>query len=1055
MRISLFGNLRISYDDRQVTTVNTNRLQSLLAYLVLNGDTPVSRERLAYLLWPASAESQARTNLRQLLHHLKRALPSDCEFLQSDHFTVRWQRDSSCLVDALEFQTARAESAAARKSADLEGELRYLKAADSLYEDDLLPALYDDWLTPVRETYRNHLSEVLSRLASILEEQGRFTEAIPLAERLVTLDSLSETHHRLLIRLHDGNGDRASALRAYHRCMRVLRREMGVPPDAKTQELFDRILKADPETDSGPTSESQESVPAIAEPRPQKTSVLLGRENEWKRIEKVWQEPAEIGPRVAVISGEPGIGKTRFADEFSLSWQRRGLATARARCYPGQGQISYAPVAEWLSSEAVSAGLNGLMPAQRAELGRLRPEILAGIHSDTGRADGQPSDERWQRVLLHQSLNSAIGRVKEPLLLYLDDAQWCDTDSLDWMNALLTSSAGRRAFLLVTARSDETGREHPFSEFLAGLRQSVQVLDFPLEPLDAKDTAELARRESATMLEQEDLEEIFRDSRGNPLFIVESVRAGLHGGRVHAIIAARLAKLSGAAYELAGLASVVGRPFSFELMQRATDWDERSVAASLDELWNRRIIEGRGAEYDFTHDRIREVAQSELSLVRRRYWHRRTARALAELYEAEIESWNGQIAAHFENAEMAPEAIDYYSRAAISARRRYADAESANLLKRALNLCLRLPESERRQRQELDLLAELGLALVRTEGYSASEVGETYKRALDLFRHLESPNAFAILSGMWVFHVVRGDLEQAKRFGLDFLREAEKAPTPGLTLAGNFLMGCTLFHLGQLQASLHHMTLAASAQEGHTESVLALFAGPDIRVFCRSYLAQLAWHRGDDVASDTHSAEAIATARGLNSPFSVAIALDYATMLHAFRGESRAALELGTEAAEHCAGHGFTYYLAMANVLAGWARAAEGGVTEGLAQLRAGLESLGRGEAELRLPYYYALAAETLWRAGSAGEAIASLSTGFAFAGKNGEEWAMAELYRVRAIILASEGKADLAKSDLQQGIEAARRTGSAAFERKLSVISDGTAKAVSKNVLRTLPPGK
>ena len=96
---------------------------------------------------------------------------------------------------------------------------------------------------------------------------------------------------------------------------------------------------------------------------------------------------------------------------------------------------------------------------------------------------------------------------------------------------------------------------------------------------------------------------------------------------------------------------------------------KRSVSNALDELWRRRIIESRGAsEYDFTHDRLREVACSELSLVRQRYLHRRVARALAEVYAADIESWNGQIASHFEQAGMAEEAIDYYHRAALLMR---------------------------------------------------------------------------------------------------------------------------------------------------------------------------------------------------------------------------------------------------------------------------------------------------------------------------------------------------------------------------------------------------
>src|SRR5579872_1286278 len=114
MRVNLFGNLRISFAGRPVTAVNTNRLQSLIAYLILHGNAPQPRERLAFLLWPASSESQARTNLRQLLHHLKRALPAECNFLETTHTTVRWRQDKTCAIDVVDFQTATAEGDCAR-----------------------------------------------------------------------------------------------------------------------------------------------------------------------------------------------------------------------------------------------------------------------------------------------------------------------------------------------------------------------------------------------------------------------------------------------------------------------------------------------------------------------------------------------------------------------------------------------------------------------------------------------------------------------------------------------------------------------------------------------------------------------------------------------------------------------------------------------------------------------------------------------------------------------------------------------------------------------------
>jgi len=1047
MRISLFGNLRISFAGRPVTAVNTNRLQSLIAYLILHGNTPQPRDRLAFTLWPASRESQARTNLRQLLHNLKRALPAECNSLVTDQFAVQWKQDASCTVDVVDFQAAIAKATAARIEKDRATEAESLTIAAQLYEDDLLPALYDDWLAPLREDYRRRVSNALHRLATLFEEQKEYAAAIPWADRLVALDSLSEAHHQLLIRLHAGNHDRASALRAYHRCMRVLRREMGVEPGSVTQDLFERILKVDTGASRELTSGSPASPVAKQVSQLQKVRPLVGRTTEWQQLASAWQSAVEDGPQVAIISGEPGIGKTRLADELYQSCVRQGYAVVRSRCYAGQGQVAYAPVVEWLRSDAVRAGWTNLGPQRLAELARLVPEIREQFPELELLRPGQPSSlaESWQRLQLYESLSAAFGKSRKPILLYLDDMQWCDSDSFEWLNALLTSSAAVGVLVLGTVRAEETGREHPFTRFLAELRQSGRVLEIPLAPLDAQETAELARRESAKPLESGNLGEIFRATRGNPLFVVESVRAGLQSTRVDAVIAARLAQLSAASYELAGFASIVGRPFSFELLEKATDWDEGSVSDALDELWRRRIIESRGAsEYDFTHDRLREVACAELSLVRQRYLHRRVARALAEVYGADIESWNGQIASHFEQAGMAEEAIEHYRRAAAHARQRYADTEAADLLRRALALCRGFSESDRRLKQELDLLVTLGPALVTTEGYSAAEVGETYERALDLSRRLDDRNIFVILSGAWVFHIVRGDLEKARQFSLEFLRLAEREPTPGLMLAGNFILGSSLFHLGQLEASLYHMTAAIRTHSGPAESVLALFAGPDIGVFCRSHLAHLAWHREDGNQADGHAAEAIAAAKRIRHPFSRAIALDYAAMLHVVRGESRVALERGREAVELCSRHGFTYYLAMANVLTGWAGAAEGAVAAGLAQLREGLEGMRRLGAELRLPYYYSLLAETFGRAGQVGEALASLSTGFAFASKNGEEWAVAELHRVQGDLLAAEGKPEPARASFRRGLEAARLSGSLAFERRLSILADGTAATTS-----------
>ncbi len=328
--------------------------------------------------------------------------------------------DASCSVDVVDFQAAMKEAATARRAEDRAREMQSLATAAQLYEDDLLPALYDDWLTPLRERYRRHIADALHRLSLLFEEQRAYAEAIPWANRLVALDSFCEAHHQLLIRLHAANHDRASALRAYHQCMRVLRREMGVEPGAATQELFDRILKAEPEVPHDLTLGSPVSPAAKPASQLQKVRALVGRTMEWHQLASAWQSAVEDGPRVAVISGEPGIGKTRLADELYQSCVRQGHAAARSRCYAGQGQVAYAPVAEWLRSDAVRAGWTNLGPQQLVELARLVPEICEQFPESELLKPGQPRPlvESWQRLHFYESLSAAFGNIRKPALLY-------------------------------------------------------------------------------------------------------------------------------------------------------------------------------------------------------------------------------------------------------------------------------------------------------------------------------------------------------------------------------------------------------------------------------------------------------------------------------------------------------------------------------------------------------------------------------------------------------------------------------------------------------------
>ena len=602
--------------------------------------------------------------------------------------------------------------------------------------------------------------------------------------------------------------------------------------------------------------------------------------------------------------------------------------------------------------------------------------------------------------------------------------------------------------LSAPVRSEETGRTHPLAGLLSELRQHGQVVELPLSPLDAEETATLAAQVARHPLDAMDSGALFRTTKGNPLFVVESVRAGLRDAgegagdgsisappRVHAVITARLAQLSAPAYELAGLASAAGRAFSLDLLAKSTDWDEDSLSAALDELWQRRIIEGQGeahgaAQYDFTHDRLREVAYAELSPVRRRFLHRRIARALEELHPVDSEGISSQLAAHYEAAGLQEEAIRHYQKAAEVARHRFADAEAAGQLRRALALCRNLPETARRDRQELELLVTLGPVLVTTQGYSIPEVGETYERGLLLAGRLGgNEHIFAVLSGAWGFHVVSGQIEEARALGLQCLDLAGQDGGAELSLLGEFILGSSTYHLGQFAASESHFERALTVYSGHSHPALALFAGPDVGVFCRSYRSHVSWQLGKADMAIRNSEEALAAAGQVKNPFSMAIALNYAAMLAVYDGDSQTALARAEEAAAVCRKHGFTYYLSMADILAGWATAGQGSPEAGVMRLRQGLEGLKKMGAEVRLPFYLGLLAECCALAGQLGEALANISNAFAYQSKNGETWAAAELYRIQGDLLLQNGNPLQARASYQRSLDAAQASGARSFE--------------------------
>ncbi len=307
LHIHLLGEFRLSAGDTPVTTLDQERLQALLAYLVLQRATPHSRRQLAFQLWPDSTEAQARTNLRSLIHRLRQALPDADAFLHIDAQMVQWRADAPCTLDVAAFEQALARAAQAGQRGDQTAARSALQEAVDLYRGDLLPGWYDDWVLLERERLRQAFLAVLERLIVLLEHDQEYAVAIEHAQQLLRLDPLHEATYQYLMRLHALSGDRASAVRAYQTCVIVLERELGVEPSPATREAYERSLHLEAaaaavEHPAGPSPNRQHHNLPLA------LTSFVGRATERAEVTSLL-----TGTRLLTLTGAGGCGKTRLA----------------------------------------------------------------------------------------------------------------------------------------------------------------------------------------------------------------------------------------------------------------------------------------------------------------------------------------------------------------------------------------------------------------------------------------------------------------------------------------------------------------------------------------------------------------------------------------------------------------------------------------------------------------------------------------------------------------------------------------------------------------------
>jgi len=824
-----------------------------------------------------------------------------------------------------------------------------------------------------------------------------------------------------------------------------------------------RIYRVDAEIDQ----------PGSARPRLRDASRLVDRAQEFPLLRESWAQARRGHGNVVVLSGEPGIGKSRLIralmDEVATE-QHRILTSF---CSSENAGSAFVPIADMLRREH---GL-GRSTVQYDDFRRLAAALEAdglpqeaiptlatflllkmpdGVHLPVLSPEGlRQRTMEWLRLWLFKQADG------DPVLFVVEDLHWADASTLEWLDQVSRHLRTTKIMIVVTARSEF---RHPFSGW-------QQVTEIPLSRLGSEHLAELLGVLTKGRIFPPALRDPIIDrSDGIPLFLEEQVKtvyetvpeSALDGAThqqaanrnfkiptsLRGLLAARLDRLK-IGKTIAQIAAVIGREFSYDILAAIVPFVRDQLLQGLDELTRSEILyvsgTGSSSTYSFKHSLLHEAAYQTLLRAKRKQYHRQIARAYLDDFPQLVETQPEVVAHHFEMAGLPHDAAHYWFLAGKRAREQSAYLEAAVDFRKALRQVETLAPSPDRLKEEIKITVALGSALIATRGYAAPEVQATYSRANELCA--KGGNARELLSslaGLLTYYQVHGPLSEALVLAERILRLSESTSDPALVLAAHRRLGLCRFSLGEMRRGRDHLARALELYELKRARVYIDLINTDPGVVGLINLAWTEWFIGNLDSAMEYGVRARRLARELGHPLSLAYALSLSAAVSQGFEDIDATFEFAAEAIELATKNAFAYWLAWATILQGWAIARKGQPGTGLETMLKGLRAYEATGAQFFKPHALTLIADVHRSIGQYREGLAFIDEAISCAARTEVRFYDAEIWRVKGDLLVGMGNADDARRCYEMALEVATAQGADSLRMR----AESSRKAVLASAL-------